>query len=157
MELLDDMCHMESRFGPFGDIVSFGARQVHSLHLMHHTLRNHFGCTCWYSQVKGLKWMLGSVCLEIVLILMQGRCTVCMEQPNAWKTISTHMMELLDDVCHTKSCFGLFGDSVSFGARQEQGLHIIQHRLRNHFGRTRWYSLVKGSSESSVWSIWRQC
>ena len=26
-------------------------------------------------------------------------------------------MELLDDVCHTKSCFGLFGDSVSFGAR----------------------------------------
>ena len=27
------------------------------------------------------------------------------------------MMELLDDVCHTKSCFGLFGDSVSFGAR----------------------------------------
>ena len=61
--------------------------------------------------------MLGSVCLEIVLILMQDRCTVCMEQPNAWKTNSTHMMELLDDMCHTKSCFGLFGDSVSFGAR----------------------------------------
>jgi hypothetical protein len=26
MELLDDMCHTESRFGPFGDSVSFGAR-----------------------------------------------------------------------------------------------------------------------------------
>ena len=26
MELLDDVCNMESRFGPFGDIVSFGAR-----------------------------------------------------------------------------------------------------------------------------------
>ena len=26
-----------------------------------------------------LKWKLGSVCLEIVLILMQDRCTVCME------------------------------------------------------------------------------
>ena len=26
MELLDDVCHMESRFGPFGDIVSFGAK-----------------------------------------------------------------------------------------------------------------------------------
>jgi len=26
MDLLDDVCHMESRFGPFGDIVSFGAR-----------------------------------------------------------------------------------------------------------------------------------
>jgi len=26
MELLDDVCHMESRFGPFGESVSFGAR-----------------------------------------------------------------------------------------------------------------------------------
>jgi len=25
------------------------------------------------------KWMLGSVCLEIVLILIQDRCMVCME------------------------------------------------------------------------------
>ena len=29
--------------------------------------------------MKMLKWKLGSVCLEIVLILMQDRCTVCME------------------------------------------------------------------------------
>ena len=33
MEILDDMCHMESHFGPFRDKVIFGARQVHSLHL----------------------------------------------------------------------------------------------------------------------------
>jgi len=46
---------------------------------MHHSLRNHFGRTCWYSLVKELKWMLGSVYLEIVLILMKDRCTVCME------------------------------------------------------------------------------
>ena len=26
IELLDNMCHMESRFGAFGDRVSFGAR-----------------------------------------------------------------------------------------------------------------------------------
>jgi hypothetical protein len=26
IELLDDMCHIESRFGLFGDRVSFGAR-----------------------------------------------------------------------------------------------------------------------------------
>ena len=26
MEILDDACHMESRFGPFGDNISFGAR-----------------------------------------------------------------------------------------------------------------------------------
>ena len=49
-------------------------------------------------------------------------------------------MELLDDVCHTKSCFGLFGDSVSFGERLVQGCHIMQHRVRNHFERTRQYS-----------------
>ena len=48
MELLDDVCHMESRFGLFGDNISFGARQVHSLCLMHHSLRNHFGSTSWY-------------------------------------------------------------------------------------------------------------
>ena len=29
--------------------------------------------------VKRLKWNLGSVCLEIALILMQDMCTVCME------------------------------------------------------------------------------
>ena len=26
-------------------------------------------------------------------------------------------IELLDDMCHIESCFGLFGYSVSFGAR----------------------------------------
>ena len=31
-------CHMESRFGLFGDNVSFGARNVHGLRLMHHSL-----------------------------------------------------------------------------------------------------------------------
>jgi len=35
MEILDDTCDMESRFGPFGDNISFRARQVHSLRLMH--------------------------------------------------------------------------------------------------------------------------
>jgi len=34
-ELLDDVCHMESHFDPFGDSVRFGARLVHGLRLMH--------------------------------------------------------------------------------------------------------------------------
>jgi len=46
---------------------------------MHHSLRNHFGLTIWYSGEKRLKWMLGLVSFEIVLILLQGRCMVCME------------------------------------------------------------------------------
>jgi len=46
---------------------------------MHHSLRNHFGHTIWYSWVKRLNWKLGLVSLEIVLILMLGRRMVCME------------------------------------------------------------------------------
>jgi len=48
MELLDDVCHMESRFGLFRNSVSFATRYVHGLCLLHHSLRNHFGSTCWY-------------------------------------------------------------------------------------------------------------
>ena len=82
---------------------------------MHHSLRNHFGRTIWYSWVKWLKWKLGSVSLDIVLILMQGRCMVCMEH-TIWLEIM-HPMELLDDVCHMESRFGVLRDSISFGAR----------------------------------------
>ena len=38
IELLDDVCHMESRFSPVGDSISFGARSVHGLCLVHHRL-----------------------------------------------------------------------------------------------------------------------
>ena len=46
-KLLDDMCHIESHFGLFRNSVRFGVRYVHCLRLMHHSLRNHFGSTCW--------------------------------------------------------------------------------------------------------------
>ena len=36
--------------------------------------------------------------------------------PYAQKSIWTHTMELLDDMCHMESRFYLFGDSVSFDA-----------------------------------------
>jgi hypothetical protein len=49
MELLGDLGHVASRFGPFGDSVSVSARQVHGLRQMYHRLRNHFGRTGWYS------------------------------------------------------------------------------------------------------------
>jgi hypothetical protein len=78
MELLDNVCHMESHFGLFTNSVSFDARYVHGLRLMHHSLRNHFGST-FGTSVKRLKWMLGLICLEIVLILMQDRCMICKE------------------------------------------------------------------------------
>jgi hypothetical protein len=49
MELLADMGHVESYFGPFRDGVSVGARLVHGLRQTYHRLRNHFGHTRWYS------------------------------------------------------------------------------------------------------------
>ena len=78
MELLDDVCHMESLFGLFRNSVSFGARYVHGLCLMQHCLRNHFGSTYWYFGEEA-QWKLGLICLEIVQILMQDRCIICKE------------------------------------------------------------------------------
>jgi hypothetical protein len=79
MKLLDDVCHMKPHFGLFGDSVSFGARYMHGFCQMDHRLRNNFRSTRWYSKVKRLKWKLGLVYSEILLILMQDRCTICVE------------------------------------------------------------------------------
>ena len=51
-------------------------------------------------------------------------------------------MKLLGDMGHVESCFGLFGVCVSVDARYMHGFCQTYHRLRNHFRRTRWYSLV---------------
>ena len=63
------------------------------------------------------KWNLILVPLEIVLILTQDRCTVCAKQAIGSELFWTHLMELLGDVGHVESRFGLFGDSVSVSAR----------------------------------------
>ena len=80
-----------------------------------------------------LKWKLVSVRLDIVLVLVQDRCTICAEQ--GLEIISEHTMELLGDEAQVESHFSLFGDIVSVGARQVHGL--FQTRLRNHFDCTR--------------------
>ena len=54
----------------------------------------------------------------------------------------THPIELLGDMGHVESCFGLFGVCVSVDARYMHGFCQMYHQLRNHFRRTRWYSLV---------------
>ena len=61
IELLDDVCHMESDFGLFRNSVSFGARYVHGLRLMHHSLRTILEAPVGTS-VKRLKWKLGLIC-----------------------------------------------------------------------------------------------
>ena len=50
--------------------------------------------------------------MEIVLILTQDRCAVYAERTISSEIILDAPMELLGDVGHVESHFGLFGDSV---------------------------------------------
>jgi hypothetical protein len=84
--------------------------------------------------------MLTSFCSEIVLILMQVRCTVFAGRTIGSESLWTHPVELLGDVGHVESRFGPFGDSANISARFVYSLRQMYHRLRNPFGRTRWYS-----------------
>ena len=70
-----------------------------------------------------LRWKLVSVCLEIVLILTQDSCTVCVERAIGSEIVWMHPMELLGDMGHVESHFLMFGDSVSVGARY---VHILR-------------------------------
>ena len=56
-------------------------------------------------------------------------------------------MELLGDVGHVNSHFGLFGDIVGVDAIYLQALRRTYHRHGNRFGRTQWNSLV-------TWVLW---
>ena len=51
-------------------------------------------------------------------------------------------MVLLGDKAKLKARFGPFGDSANVDSRLVHGLCGTYHRLRNHFGRTRWNSKV---------------
>ena len=45
-------------------------------------------------------------------------------------------MELVGDVGHVESHFGLIGNSVTVDARKVHDLYQMYHRLINHFGHT---------------------
>ena len=45
------------------------------------------------------------VCLEIVIILTQNRCPICVERNIGSKIIWTHPMKLLGDIGHVESHF----------------------------------------------------
>jgi hypothetical protein len=79
MEFLNDEAQVEARFGSLGDSANLDARYVHGLRRTYHRLKNRFRCTRWYTEVTKLKQKLILVRLEIVLSLMQDRCTVCTE------------------------------------------------------------------------------
>ena len=56
-------------------------------------------------------------------------------------------MVLLGNEAQVEAHCGLFGDSANLDASQLHGLRRTYHRFGNHFGRTRWNSLV-------TWVMW---
>jgi hypothetical protein len=64
-----------------------------------------------------LKWKLISVRLDIVLILTQDRCTVCVERTIRSEIILDIPMVLLGDKAQVEARFGPFGDSANLDAR----------------------------------------
>ena len=93
-----------------------------------------------------------SVCLEMVLVSVQGRCTVCARRTigseiisdttdgtprrRGSETVLDAPMVLLGDEAQGQGRFGVFRDSGSLDARDVRGLRRTNHRLRNRFGRT---------------------
>jgi hypothetical protein len=82
MVLLGDEAQVEACFSPFGDNANLDARLVHCLCRTYHRLENHFGHTRWYSYVMWVMSNLISVHLEMVLVSVQYRCTVCTKRRN---------------------------------------------------------------------------
>jgi hypothetical protein len=81
-----------------------------------------------------IKWKLDSVCLAIVLILTQDRCTVCTKRTIGSEIIFwAHMMVLLGEEAQVEARFSPFGDSANLDARYVHGLHQTYHWLRNRF------------------------
>ena len=71
---------------------------------------------------------------------VQDWCTVCARRTIGSEIVLDAPMVLLGDVGHMESHYDQFVDRFSVGARLVHGLHQMYYRLRNHFGRTRWYT-----------------
>ena len=76
MVLLRVEAQVDAHFDLFGDGAKLDARYVHGLRRTYHRLRNIVGRTRWNSKVMWVMWNLVSIRREIVLVLVQDRCTV---------------------------------------------------------------------------------
>ena len=77
MVCLGDKVQVVARFGPFRDSANLDAKSVHGLCRTYHR----FGKSFWTHPMELLGYVghleSGSVRLEMVLVLVQDRCTVC--------------------------------------------------------------------------------
>jgi hypothetical protein len=78
--------------------------------------------------------------LEIVLVSVHDRCTVCAKRTIGYEIVWMHPMLLLSDEAQVAAPFSPFGDSANLYTRCVHGLCRMYHRFRNHFGHTRWKS-----------------
>ena len=62
-------------------------------------------------------WNLVLVSLEVVLVSVQDRCTVCAKRTIGSETFWTHPMVLLRDEAQVEAHFGPFRDSANLDAR----------------------------------------
>ena len=62
-------------------------------------------------------WNLVSVRLEVVLVSVQDRCTICAKRNIGSEMFWTQPMVLLGDEAQVEARFGLFADSANFDAR----------------------------------------
>ena len=62
-------------------------------------------------------WNLTYFSLEIVLVLVQDRCTVCAKRTIGSEIISDAPMGLLGDEAQVKARFSPFGDSANLDPR----------------------------------------
>ena len=85
-------------------------------------------------------WNLTSFSLEIVLVSVQDRCTVCAKRTMDSEIILDALDLTKGDEVQVEARFGPFGDSVNLDARFVHRLRRTYCRLENRFGWTRWKS-----------------
>jgi hypothetical protein len=90
---------------------------VHGFGQKYHKHGNQFGCTRLNSKVTWVMWNLVLVHLEIVLVLVQERCTVCDKCTIGIKTILDTPKGTPRFEAQVEALFNPFGDSVNLDTR----------------------------------------
>ena len=117
MVLQGDEAQVEAHFSLCGDSANLDARLVRSLRRTYHRLGNQFGHSRWNSYVMWVLWNPVSDHLEILLVSVQDRCTVCAKRTIGLDIVFNASMVLLGDEVQVEARFSPFGDSANLDAR----------------------------------------
>jgi hypothetical protein len=108
---------------------------------MYHCLRSRFGRTRWNSKVTWVMWNLVLVYLEIVLVSVEDRCTVCAKHTIGLEIV----LDTPDSAPMWRSSSGCLIQFIWYNANLDatRCKDCAEHTTssENHFGCTWWYSL----------------